>query len=261
MRLKIHSWGGLGSQLHALSLIYDLKQNFPKRKIILIHHTAGVSKRLFESEIFLDKSIELRIIDDYKWKKRENVSKNIYLKKFFLHLAKYILDFCSFIIDIDKHKLSRIKFWTMELRGHYSNLEVNKNFLKYCEDILVTNNSKIVDFQDTLIIHYRLGDLLTLAEKSIISPDAILKEVKRLPNLYQFDKVVIYSDSIVVAEQKLLELNSLFDQVLYSDAPTIKVIECAIAGKFFIGTNSKVSFWIEIFRDHIQKSSFIVQGN
>jgi hypothetical protein len=261
MKLKIHSWGGLGSQLHAISLIYDLKQNFPKREIILIHHTSGVSKRLFESEIFLDKSIELRIIDDYKWEKRSYAGKDMYLKKSFLHLAKYLLNFFSISIDVDKNKFRLIKPWTMELRGHYSNLEINKNFLKLCVELFTSNNLKNIDFQDALVIHYRLGDLLTLAEKSIISPDRILKEVKKVSNLYEFDKVVIYSDSTSVAEQKLSELNNIFDQIVYSDDPTIKVMESAITGKFFIGTNSKVSFWIENFRHSIQKSSFIIHRN
>ena len=58
MKLKIHSWGGLGSQLHALSIAHDLKQNFPTRKLILIHHTSGVSRRFFELKSIIDKFTE-----------------------------------------------------------------------------------------------------------------------------------------------------------------------------------------------------------
>lgn len=261
MKLKIHSWGGLGSQLHAISLTYDLKQNFPKRDLILIHHTSGVSKRLFEAEKFLDKSIELRIIDDYKLKKSKYTYIDINLKKSLLRLAKYILNFFSITLDIDKNEINRIKFWTIELRGHYSKIEINEDFLKLCVDFFLSNNLKNIGCQNAIVIHYRLGDLLTLAEKSIIPPEKIVNEAKTVSNLHEFEKAVVYSDSILLAEKKLSQLNSFLDQVEYLESPTISVMECAVNGKFFIGTNSKVSYWIEKFRQSINKPSLIIYEN
>jgi hypothetical protein len=261
MKLKIHSWGGLGSQLHALSLTHDLIKNFPKRKLILIHHTSGVSRRLFESEIFLEKSIELRTIDDYKWEKRNHANQELYLKKYFFRLARFILNITSINVDIDDNSLNRIKFWTRDLRGHYSKLEINKGFLKLCVESFLSKDLSSMDFQDTLIIHYRLGDLLTLAQKSTIDPDIIINEVKKVSKLYNFGKIVVYSDTIDLAKQKLVGLNSICDQIIYSSAPTIEVMECATKAIFFIGTNSKVSFWIENFRNFIGKPSCIIHSS
>jgi hypothetical protein len=261
MKLKIHSWGGLGSQLHALSLTHDLKQKFPRRKLILIHHTSGVSRRLFESDIFLDKGIELRVVDDYKYRKGIDTGKKLYLNKSIRSLVKYILNIFSISVDIDRKYPSRIRFWTMELRGHYSKLEVNENFMKLCVKSLSAEDSSNTENQDALIIHYRLGDLLSLVEKSIISPKKIVNEVKKVSKLYKFKQVIVFSDSVGVAKQKLSDLNSIYDQIRYSDAPTIEVMEYAIGGNFFIGTNSKVSFWIENFRRSIGKPSSIIHTN
>ena len=68
MRLRIHSWGGLGSQLFALSLIFDLVRKFPKKRIELIHHTAGVTRRLFEVDFMLNSKTELVVKDDFTTK-------------------------------------------------------------------------------------------------------------------------------------------------------------------------------------------------
>jgi hypothetical protein len=261
LKLKIHSWGGLGSQLHALSLIHDLRQKFPKRKLMLIHHTSGISRRLFESDIFLDKGIELRVVDDYKHKEGSDMGKKLYSNKSFLRLAKYILNTFSISLDIDRSYLNQIRFWTMELRGHYSKLEINENFLRLCVELLLSEDSSIKIEQDTLIIHYRLGDLLSLTEKCIISPGRIIDEVKMVSKLHTFKQVIVFSDSVSVAEQKLSEISSIFDRIEYSNAPTIKVMEYAIGGNFFIGTNSKVSFWIEKFRKSIGKPSTIIHTN
>lgn len=261
MKLKIHSWGGLGSQLHALSLMQDLKQYYPNRKLILIHHTSGVSKRLFEADVLLDKSIELRIIDDYISKKSININKKRYFHKYILRLAKQFLIFFSIIVDVDNNNNRQIKSWTKELRGHYSKRKINKEFLKRCVEFFLSNNSKNIIDQDALVIHYRLGDLLTLAEKTIISADRIIDEVKGVLKYYQFTKLVVYSDSIDDAKLMLSKLDSIFEKIEFSDAATIEVMEHALKGKYFIGTNSKVSFWVEELRNFIEKPSLIINTN
>ena len=66
LNLKVHSWGGLGSQLFALSLIYDLKKKHPRIKVSLIHHTSGISERKFELESILEDGITLTEVNDYQ---------------------------------------------------------------------------------------------------------------------------------------------------------------------------------------------------
>ena len=43
--IKIHIWGGLGSQLYALALKIDLQKKFKTRKVVLVFHNSGVTRR------------------------------------------------------------------------------------------------------------------------------------------------------------------------------------------------------------------------
>ncbi len=42
---ELHCWGGLGSQLYALSYLLELKSQKIDRDIVLIFHTGGVALR------------------------------------------------------------------------------------------------------------------------------------------------------------------------------------------------------------------------
>jgi hypothetical protein len=83
MKLRVHSWGGLGSQLFVLAFIYDLRKKFPKKKILLVHHTSGVSRRLFELDSILESEILLKVTDGYKPNQRINLNRN---KNVVIHL-------------------------------------------------------------------------------------------------------------------------------------------------------------------------------
>lgn len=61
--LKIHCWGGVGSQLYALAVYERLLVRMPNRKIIIVFHSFGVTERIFElSDYVADFLIE----NDYK---------------------------------------------------------------------------------------------------------------------------------------------------------------------------------------------------
>ena len=257
MKLKIHSWGGLGSQLHALSIAHDLKQNFPTRKLILIHHTSGVSRRFFELKSIIDKNIELKVVDDFREDKTRLTNGRRY-QEFSLLIMKKILKLFSIIVYIDDCDFSRIKFWTVEVRGHYSKKEISDEFFKNCIKMFSVNEGTHKSLTNTLVIHYRLGDLLKLTEKSIISSEQLIGEIKIALKSNKYKQVVVYSDSIEVAKQKLIQLDHFFKNITYSNAPTIEVIKNSINVDFFIGTNSKVSFWIERFRRSIGKPSLVI---
>ena len=63
--IKVHCWGGFGSQLFALALCNELKTKFPTRKLILILHSSGVSKRVPEIQELLV-FVPYKIRDDYR---------------------------------------------------------------------------------------------------------------------------------------------------------------------------------------------------
>ena len=252
MKLRVHSWGGLGSQLFALSLLFDLRNRFPNRKILLIHHTSGISRRIFEIESVLDPSIKLRIIDDYKLLEHNetNSSHTKRLKLFLTKKLKVLLDGIRLIINYDQNNnFKRIKPWTIMIRGHYSDTLISKEFYSHC--INKFKNIKTNTNSNSLVVHYRLGDLINLSGKSIVAPKDLIEKIKIVLQEEDVEKILIYSDSIDEAKRSLLPINLMINEVEFSSEPTIDVVRNSINAKYFIGTNSKVSIWIVKFRDHL----------
>ena len=261
MKLKIHSWGGLGSQLHVLSITHDIKQKFPTRKLTIIHHTSGVSRRLFELNSILGEGIELKVVDDFKEISNSQIINVQRYKKFVVRIIKIAMKALLITLDLDQNDLNQIKPWTFEVRGHYSKKEISNEFLINSVKLFSTKEVNDEVLPGTLVIHYRLGDLLVLTEKSIVDSGLIIDEVKKVSNFYKLQRAVVYSDSVEVAKQKLSKLGDLFDHITFSNAPTIEVIKNSVHASFFIGTNSKVSFWIERFRKSIEKPYSIIANN
>lgn len=252
MKLRVHSWGGLGSQLYALSLIFDLKNKFPNRRILLVHHTSGISRRVFELESILEPSVELVTIDDYKLFEHNEVMSSYKrkIKLFFTNKFKVLLEGIKLISNYDRSKnLDIIKPWTIMIRGHYSDTLISKDFYKYC--INKFKNSKINTSPNTLVIHYRLGDLINLAGKSIVAPKDLIEKIRLVLQEEDVRKILIYSDSIEEAQRTLLPINMMIKEVEFSSEPTIDVVRNSIDAKYFIGTNSKVSIWIIKFREYL----------
>ena len=120
--LRIHCWGGLGSQLYALATAYDLQKKYPKRKIKLLLHTGGVTKRVCELD-FID-SIDFEIIQIRDFQILDKVYKNrvkldkISVKKLLIK----ILYFFGFIVSVNsKADFDSVRPWTVSTRGHYFN--------------------------------------------------------------------------------------------------------------------------------------------
>lgn len=260
MKLRVHSWGGLGSQLFALSLLFELKKRFPTREMLLIHHTSGVSRRLFELESILDPSIKLKVIDDYKLISYDN-AKTYYkssLEIFSKKKLKSFLEKIKLSTDFDQNEdFNKIKPWTIMIRGHYSNILVSKDFYSYCINKLKYTKENTTS--NSLIIHYRLGDLINLPGKSIIPPENLIERIKLILEKENFRKILIYSDSIDEAQNSLLPLKNLFSEVEYSNEPTFEVVRNSINAKHFVGTNSKVSIWIVKIREYLGMASDILK--
>jgi hypothetical protein len=104
-------------------------------------------------------------------------------------------------------------------------------------------------------IHYRLGDLLHLENKGPLAPKAVLGELDRLSKFSNFSEVEVFSDS----PSRALELINQSGQQGMSapDVGTISVFARAIQAESFLGTSSKVSFWIAGIRSVVfgKKSS------
>jgi hypothetical protein len=98
-----------------------------------------------------------------------------------------------------------------------------------------------------IAIHYRLGDLLSLGNKSFISSQTIVGAIhSQIPSIKN-GEVNLFSDSIPAATEMLSELSDKFTIVPH-DRNTVQSIKSLSAYEVFIGTNSKISLWVVLFR-------------
>jgi hypothetical protein len=241
--VRIHTWGGLGSQLFAIALAEDFKASFPNRSLKIVLHTGGVTRRRPEvTELFQD--YEYQYEEDFQPRK-ENPVGAVGVSKFnFREIAKRILISLGLLaICNDDNSTKRLFPWVLSIRGHYSYRGISEDFLKLLA-VKSLNSSKIdlAEFKDTCVLHYRLGDLLTLSEKNPISVSRLASEYSSIKKQMRFRKLTVFSDSPSVVTRSFTPL--IQDDVEVLDFPTVEVIASAVSSQYFIGTSSKVSFWI-----------------
>jgi hypothetical protein len=130
--MKIHCWGGLGSQLFALAIAHDLRSQHPNRRISLVLHTSGVTLRKSELDAVADSSYFISQVNDFQpisvnkhGSKRFSVISLKFLIKNFLIATKFI---CTGNTDLD---FKKIRPWTISLRGHYFNRKISPSFFDY----------------------------------------------------------------------------------------------------------------------------------
>lgn len=249
--LKIHVWGGLGSQLFAIALAADLRLKYPKRKIKIVLHTGGVTYRVPEVvELFPEWDYEY--VSDFEvslhgpLKIQINRFSSIrhrladLTKKF--AIATRVLANCN-----DDFQYSQIRFWTLACRGHYSHRLIAGSFYDMLANALqVPGDNDLNGFIHSIGIHYRLGDLLTLEQKSPVPIESILSECERVMKARDLNSLVIFSDSPEIARRAFNVLR--YSNITISNFNTLGVISSAIFSNYFLGTSSKVSFWVAAIR-------------
>ena len=69
--LRVNSWGGFGSQLFTAYVVLKLQKQFPNRRIKVLSHTSGVTRRIseFDFETLVVKMIQ---VEDYKATEGQN---------------------------------------------------------------------------------------------------------------------------------------------------------------------------------------------
>lgn len=252
-RIEIHIWGGLGSQLYALTL--GMRTVFQKRRVVFVFHNSGVTKRNREAQELFDSFFQSKEIDDFdthlsEAEVQKTISHNIESRLNFRKIISMLFRKIRIISNGDSEfEIRRIKPWTLQLRGHYSSLEQH-------EQILLTVWTKFYELygndvvKTDLAVHYRLDDLILHKESSVISKERLSKLLVR----FQSNEVItIYSDSIELAQDRLQNLESL--RLKFDSAPTYIVILNSVNAKTFIGTTSKVSYWVVFLRIALGRGS------
>jgi len=245
----VHCWGGLGSQLFAYSISELLYQKYPKKDIRLVLHTSGVTKRSPAIK-FVGQKFQIISKDDFNEHSSVDVQK-IKPRQIMKHNIKFILKKTYFLLEGNTtSELKKIKPWTLILRGHYSYAEIPDLILKKMkqnfEELLQLNFKGEYEKNIYIGVHYRLGDLVTITNKSPIGPNSITEFISKVAIDQQIKETHIYSDDLVLAK-KLLE-TQLTDSVFYKDLDIWAMMANLMHCRYFIGTNSKISIWITLFR-------------
>jgi hypothetical protein len=244
-RISVHCWGGLGSQLFAWAFVEQLRLKYPKKRIQIVFHTSGVTKRIPEIG-FLSPRFELIYTNDYSEKFSTSTS-GLNWKFNLKSIFKKGLDSLRIINTSDRSaSISQIMPWTISVRGHYSNVHIPKAIIQQMKLEMNKNHGKSIrinpEASNTLGIHYRLGDLLQLNNKSFISPQVIgptITSVLTKENIY---KTAVYSDSI--DESKRYLQSYLPEDTEYVNSRIWETLLVLSANKYFIGSNSKISIWV-----------------
>lgn len=253
--LKVHAWGGLGSQLFAVALLKDIQNTSAKKKVTIFLHTGGVTRRVPEVvELFPE--ISFQYIDDFSSREGGNNPGIPNLRANLSPILKALLTFLKVTLSCDDDaSFKKIRIWTRSIRGHYSYRTIKPEFLEILNDRIENISEDNWIKEGVCSIHYRLGDLLHLENKGPLAPKVVLGELDRLSKLSNFSEVEVFSDS----PSRALELLNPSGQqkMTASDVGTISVLARAIQADSFLGTSSKVSFWIAGIRSVVfgKKSS------
>jgi len=256
--IKIHCWGGLGSQMYAWALFEKLANKFPNRKFKLVFHTGGVTKRLPDLETLFLKN-EKDFVQDFESSGSSNFGKALnkkfmsIIKKRFMRTVKHILITKGFVASAnDEVEFSKLKPWVISLRGHYSELRIDlETVLSMKRRAEISGGNLQINVKHNMdldVLHYRLGDLLELAEKSPIDTKRIVKAIQTAKCGTTRDLWVL-SDSPVHAVELLHSEDSQIQVRL--DNGSLNAWQSLLSmsnANIFIGTSSKLSIWAIIFR-------------
>ena len=245
LTLKIHCWGGLGSQLLALNYYLRVQELNPRKRIILVLHTGGITARNSEID-FLSNRINLLKVDDYRASSIQKHSHTSTSKPIFYFLKVFIKSLANYFrfVITDDEKVLKVKFWTFSVRCTYTSNVLRKQDIVHMADILgITSNSLE---KNSIGVHYRMGDLPSLKPSALVPLDSVSKVINDLVKAGAvIDKVRIYSDSII--ENSNLQLPREIDPE-WKSVDTLQTISELSKAHYFIGTSSKVSLWVVIFR-------------
>jgi len=257
--LKIHCWGGLGSQLYAWALFERLQKRFPQRNVELVLHSDGVTRRISELDKLFSKE-ELFSVDDFKngvdlragtTSGSIKINSKYGISKFGLFcfkITKSVLVKLGFVsVCSTEYEFTQVRLWAISVRGHYSKLKISSETFA-----LMKSRASALQFyyfepeemiQESIAVHFRLGDLLELDSKRPIETNRISTCVAMLNK----KDIFVLSDSPETAIKRLTLLLQNYNLTIknYNIWDTIKFL---ISVDTFIGTPSKISEWVTIIR-------------
>jgi hypothetical protein len=230
-------------------LIVQLKEKYPNRNFVLVAHNSGVTRR--ENELNLVMSdFEIIQINDYSQAitvKSDANSKHT-IARFFRLILRLTANFSKISLTPDKNStLPKIFFWTRSIRGHYSYLAIPDNVINQILMYLCLAHQSPENGFPSIGLHYRLGDLTTLSNKSPM-PEARLSSVlSSVAKSFNYNFIEIFSDSPELAKKRLNDIEP-FLQIRIVEASIWETISSLSRTTIFVGTHSKISIWVCLLR-------------
>lgn len=248
--IKIHIWGGLGSQLYALALKIDLQKKFKTRKVVLVFHNSGVTRRdaeLGSAFPHLTHSVKLDFEENLNSTAKQNARHR--LRSQLIKSSRFLLFKFRFVATANTDReFTELAPWVLSLRGHYSNRALSNETLSTIADSLrVEERARILLYSRfELGIHFRLGDLMKLDNKKPIAQDRLASGFNQLDQEVVSKKIVVFSDSLDQAFDLLSFIPNLC--VPESTLSALDTISALNSTSKFMGTPSKITEWVVLLR-------------
>lgn len=260
--LRVHSWGGFGSQLFTAYVVLKLQKKFPNRRIKVVIHTSGVTRRISEFN-FETLGVKMIQVEDYKASEVQNgmhkdsVSDSHNRPQVIKGHLYQILQWLRLVQSANTDlSFNLISLWTLSIRGHYTRLSLDKLFVESLYEVLFLKESPFKTQKNALVVHYRLGDLLNLDEKGPINFERVEGVINEL--LVQTNHIVLLSDSNEAELAEFLKNSIILKFCKPSHYDPNKTLRFCIDAESFIGTGAKISLWAAIFRYFVhEKESFL----
>lgn len=261
-KLRIHSWGGMGSQLFTLHFALRVRNRFPDRKIMIVIHTSGVTRREeeFDFSILGFSSITLDDYVDSDENKARVVNEKLLINPLKITLKKLIriiLIKISCLSLADKeYTIDNLKFWCISVRGHYTNIDLDENCVFEIMRVLKLQEFPSNELKNNVVIHYRLGDLLHLINKHSIQPTRIIKVLESTAKM--FPPPLIFTDSEASVYYEFVNSYSSLKSCKVFTLSPLETLQNCVNAEIFVGTNAKLSVWAAIFRSiHRSQISYL----
>jgi hypothetical protein len=229
---------------------------------VAVNHTSGVSRRTTEFD-FDSLGVASKQIEDFNGKNVTTagfISNKGILGRFFQFLKVLTVRFLKgtkIIVEANSDtSFSAIKPWTLALRGHYTNISLENDLVKDLYALLINSRNHTKVNSSKVVIHYRLGDLLTLKEKSPVSTERI----DAILSLIIAKNVVptLLTDSSEDEFSKYVSQSSILQKCIPITLDPLHTLQLCIGAEVFVGTAAKISLWAAIFRQFLlQQTSYL----
>ena len=241
--LELHCWGGLGSQLYALSYLLELKSQKIDRDIVLVFHNGGVTLRRCEIREILDSSrIPFREIEDFGLGSLSTYARK--LVNFFALIRGVSVREPKSNVLLERKKVS-------EVRGHYSSRVHSAENVGFLADLFFLPQDVSKDMGSSVHLHMRIGDLEFLETKAPLKLERIIKAIEALPKGFVDNNFVVHSDS---PDKAINGLSKFYPNLRFrsGNSSALDVILQQRSSGVFIATPSKISEWaicLRLYRD------------